>query len=483
VTSLREKAIKGAVWSAVQNWGQNLVNLIVFLVLARLLGAEAFGLVAYATVFTAFLTVFHRQGFGQALVQRADLQPGHLDTAFWTSIVISFPLTLVLLGLAGIIAGVLDEPELGPVLQWLSLTLIIEGLANTPQALLRRKLAFKSLAVRSLVATLTGGVVGIAMAVEGCGVWSLVGLRLTTSVVGLVALWIACRWRPGFSASVQRFRELSSFGVFAMGRELLGFFDRRTADLLIGTFLGKEALGFYTIGFQILLVMTQMFTQTISSVALPTFSRLQHDLSQMRTAFMTATRMTSLAAFPAFLGAAVLAPEIVYGIMGDKWGPSIPIMRTLAFLGIVQSVVYCAGPVVTACGKPAWIFALALLNTLANVVLFAVTVRWGIVAVAAGFTLRAYLSLPLALWAVRAVCGLRLREYVWQFAPCVACTVIMLAFVTATKLLSVPHTGLPVALAVCILAGVGVYAATLRLLSPRSFREAVDVARVAAGSG
>ena len=129
--SLRERAIKGVFWSAVQNWGSNLLATVVFLILANLLDVEAFGLVALASVFTAFLAVFRRQGFSQAIVQRADLTPGHLDTAFWLSAVSGLLLAAALFASAGLIAQMWTQPLLAPVLRWLSITVFIAALGTT----------------------------------------------------------------------------------------------------------------------------------------------------------------------------------------------------------------------------------------------------------------------------------------------------------------------------------------------------------------
>lgn len=480
--SLREKAVKGVAWSAVQNWGSNLITTAVLLILANLLEVETFGLVAFASVFTAFLHIFQRQGFAQALIQRADLEPGHLSTAFWTSAVSGLLLTIGLVAASGLVSQCVDKPELTPVLQWLSLTLLIDALGNTPQAILRRNLAFKSLAMRSLVASLAGGVVGVGMALHGFGIWSLVGQRLTASLAGTITLWIACDWRPCLAVSFRHFRDLFGFGVYAMGNETVAFFNRQMPDLLIGTFLGMTALGYYTVGYRLLLIMTQMFTQTVSAVALPTFSRLQHDHAQMRQALLTATRMTSLAAFPAFMGMAVLAPELVLGLIGDKWDRSVPIMQILAFIGIVHSVTFFNGPAIIACGKPSWAFALALSNAMVNVTVFVVAVHWGIIVVAAAFVIRGYAYAPFPLLTVRKLIGLNVTRYVRQLVAPVIGTVVMVLVVWATKHALETSLNTRELLGVSILAGVFVYILTMRLIAPGHLRQAMDYIRLALAS-
>lgn len=477
--SLREKAVKGVVWSAVQNWGSSLVGALVFLILANLLDAEAFGLLALAAVFSAFLAVFQRQGFIQAIIQRADLTPGHLDTAFWISSLSGLALAAGFYASADLIARICGQPALTAILQWLAITVFIEALGTTPRAILRRRFAFKSLAIQALVASTAGGIVGVGMAVKGFGVWSLVGQQLVVSITGTAVLWAASRWRPGLGVSVRHSRDLFGFGVYAMGNELVAFFNVRTPDLLIGTYLGTEALGYYTVGHRLLLILTQLFTQTVRVVALPVLSRLQHDPAQMRQALLTATRMTSLLAFPAFLGAAALAPELVLALFGEKWERSIPIMQILAFMGIVRSVTFFNTPVIIACGKPAWAFVIALTNAVANVVVISVAVRWGIVAVAGAFVIRGYVFSPLALWAVCKLIRLDPMSYLRQFAAPLGASLGMVLAVMVAKHFLLDVTTVRVVLPLCILIGGAVYSLTVLLAAPVVVREALELLRVA----
>jgi PST family polysaccharide transporter len=476
---LRDRAIKGVFWSGIDNWSSNLITSVVLLILANLLEVEDFGLVAYATVFIAFLRIFQRQGFAQAIVQRADLQPEHLNTAFWTNVVIGLATAAATYGGSDLIAEWVQKPLLSGILKGLSITLVVGSLGNTPMAILRRNLAFKSLAVRSLASNIAGGIVGITMAVHGFGVWSLVGQRLTASVAETVALWFACRWRPGIRISRKHFGDLFGFGVYMMGNETVFFFNRRSADLLIGTLLGDRALGYYTMGHRLLTIMTQLFTTTFAGVALPTFSRLQHNRAKMQEALLMATGMTSLLAFPAFLGMAVLAREMVIGLLGPEWLASIPIMQILAFWGILQALTFFNGRVIMACGKASWSFALSLANGIASVVAVVIAVRWGIVVVAAAFVIRAYLHAPFPLWMVRKLTGLSIRSYFSQFAAPLAASLAMVAVVWIFKT-SLPSL-LPTLwlLAGSVLIGVVVYTLTIHLLAPGRLKDALAYVRLA----
>lgn len=431
--SLRQQAAKGVVWSVIQKWGRTAVWSISFIVLARLLPPEAFGLVALATTFTALVETFLDQGLSAAIVQRADLEPEHLDTAFWISVLTGTVLALGLIAASGLVAGIFGEPRLAPVLRWLSVSFILIALSSTQIAILQRKLAFKDLATRSLTATMIGGAVGISMAFAGFGVWSLVGQNLVRGLAGVIILWRVSDWRPGFNFSKKHYKELFPFGVSVAGTNILNVIVRRSDDLLIGFFLGPTLLGFYTIGYRLLLVIIRMVTGITNAVAFPTFSRIQHQPDRMRRAFYNVTQYTSLLAFPVFIGLAALASDLVPAFFGEKWAPSIPVMQVLALVGILQSVLFFNGSVLKAAGKPTWQLGIMLVTAVCSVLGFLVAVRYGIVAVAASFVIVGYLLAPISYVAVRRLIQIDLRTYLGRFAVPLFASLIMVVVIFGLK--------------------------------------------------
>jgi len=199
--SLRQRAVRAVTWSAVSAGGAQLAGVLIFVALARLLPPEAFGLVAWAGVFMGFLQIFVTAGLSQSLVQREHLEDGHLDAALYASLALTAAIgAIVVLG-AGPLATFLDEPALAPVLGWLALVLPLNALAAVPQAILRRELRFKPLAMRVLTANTIGGIAGIAMALLGFGIWALVGQQVVTAATAAVVLWTSITWRPGLRGS------------------------------------------------------------------------------------------------------------------------------------------------------------------------------------------------------------------------------------------------------------------------------------------
>jgi PST family polysaccharide transporter len=475
---LRQKAVNGLAWSGVQIWGGRAVSFVVFVILSRLLNPEAFGLVAMAFVFIAFIQIILDQGFGDAIVQLERLTAEHLDTAFWMNILSGGALTLVGLVAAGLVAVLFHEPRLIPIIRWLSLSFIFVGLSSTQQAILRRRLAFKELALRSLGAAVSSGIVGVGLALMGYGVWSLVAQSLVSSLIGAMVLWKVSPWRPALRFSKTHFKDLFVFGLNIVGINFLSFLNRHADDLLIGYFLGPTMLGFYTVAYKLLVTMTDLLTSVTDAVAFPVFSRLQNEPERMRRAFYRVTQFTSMISFPAFVGVAVIAPELIVTVFGPKWTLSIPVMQVLAFIGILHSLFYFHNSVVIAVGKPFWRFGISVLNATSNIIAFAVAVRWGIVAVAAAYVIRGYLLSPVEVWMIRRLIQIDLYTYFRQYLAPLAGTLVMAVAVTGLRYVISGSLNLHWLLLCYVLTGGLAYLLTVQWVLPSFLQQLLSLARL-----
>lgn len=264
--NIKKKTIQGIFWSGLQNWGSQAGSFIIFLILARLLTPEAFGLVALANVLINFMQIFLNQGFAQVLIQKQDLESQDINTVFWTQVFTGCLLTTITFFSAILISKVFHQPSLIPILQILSLVFIVNAFSQTQASLLRRDFKFKVLATRSLLGIIIAGIVGVVMALLGYGVWSLVSQQLTYELMGVIVLWTASNWRPKWQFSWITLTEIFSFSINVLGYKMVEFFNQKTDNLLVGYFLGEVALGYYAISHRILEVMTQLLIGTLNQV-------------------------------------------------------------------------------------------------------------------------------------------------------------------------------------------------------------------------
>lgn len=408
---LRVHTIRGLFWSGVQRSGGQAIGLAAFIVLSRLLPASSFGVLALANVYLLVALLFVEQGVNQAIIQRHSLSADHLDAAFSVSLALASLLMVLTVALAGPLAHIFNESTLEPVLRWLSLSLLLSGFRATQTAVLQRQLRFRELAVRSAVAESIGGVVGIAMALAGRGVWSLVGQALARGLAGVVVLWRVSDWRPHLAIVRRPLREIMQFGLPVLGDRLVGLVQGKADDLVIGLVLGATTLGYYSVGYRMLTYLTFLLAGTVQTVALPVLSRLQQDLGRFRHAFLTMLQYLALGAFPVFIGIAFASPTVVPLVLGPRWTPSIPVMQVLALAGAAKMLPLATATALVAQGRPGVQLRVNLVTTVLAVLGFAAVVGRGIVAVASVHLVVALLAIPLHAGLLHSVFDIRPGAY------------------------------------------------------------------------
>ena len=472
---LQRRVASGLTWTMVHTWGGQALSLVVFIILARLLVPEDFGLVALAMVFVALAQLVVDQGLGDALIQRREITADHIDTAFWVAVATGILLTAVTILLAAPIAAVVGEPELAPILRVLSTTFVLSAFTSIPIALLTRELAFRLLAIRAVVSIVGGGAVGIAMALAGFGVWSLVGQQVATAVLSVMTLWAATPWRPRLCFARAEFGELFSFGLRVVGSDVLGFVSRNADNLLIGVFLGPVPLGIYSVGYRILDTSQRVLINVARKVTFPAFARLQHDEARLGRAYLRVTRNGGALIVPAYVGLAIVAPELTVLLFGATWAGSGPVAAILFLSGPVLGAQAFSVSLLYAAGHPEVVLRFRVITTVANVLGFVAALPFGILAVAAAFTIRAYLLLPLLLVWTRRHARVGVAEYLVQLRGTAVATVAMAAVVGAVKLLVGDRMGPAALLSLEVLAGAAVFFLVLWLVDRSLLRESWEV--------
>jgi PST family polysaccharide transporter len=348
---MREKLLRGVAWTSIANLGGQLISFVVYIGLARMLSPRAFGLVAIAGIYIAFIQVFVTQGFSSAIIQRKDLAEQHLNSAFWIAIATaSFFCGLSLL-LADTIAHSFREPTVAPIIKWLSLSFMLYALSAVPTALLNRELRFGTLAIRSLLAIGAGGATGLVLALMGAGVWSLVGQQLVGATLGCLCLWWAVPWRPRLQVSIPHLRDLYRFSISLTGNELLWFFSQKSDQTVVGYSWGSLALGPYSIASRVVNLLHDATVGPSQSVVFPALSRLQSDSAKLASALYRFCEISSFVLLPLFIGLAAVAPELVPVLFGAKWIVAVPLVQILGFYGATRVLLSFMHPLMLAKGR------------------------------------------------------------------------------------------------------------------------------------
>jgi PST family polysaccharide transporter len=336
--TLKAQVAHGLKWRAIDIIGRQLLSLIVFTALARLLEPSAFGKVALVGVYMAFVSMFADQGIGDALVQRSKLKPEHLNAAYWFNVGCAVFLCAATIVFAGPVSRLLGEPGLVPLLRWMSPALVINAISAIHATLFIKAMDFRRPTIRTLVGNALGGIVGVSMAVAHYGVWALIGQQLTASLGGAVFLWVASPYRPSLKFSLPHLKELLGVSSSVFSTSLLWFFSSRIDQIVVGRFAGVPALGVYVIAGKIPDLAKVVTHEPMAHVSLPALSQLQNDHKRMQAAIYSGMELNALLSFAVFVGIAAIAPELVSVLFGTKWAAAGVLCSLLSIYALVNAL-------------------------------------------------------------------------------------------------------------------------------------------------
>lgn len=455
-----EAVVNATVWSILDKWSRLLLGLGTLVLLARLLPPEAFGVVAAAYFFIEFSELLMSQGLGLAIVQRADLEPEHLHTAFWINTATALVLAGVMILGASVAASVVGDPQVTPVLRWMSAIMPLNALTRVPIAILTRELAFRSIGLRTFIQTMVSSAVAIGMALAGFGVWSLVGQQATRAIVGFATLWWATDYRPKLVFSGRHWADLWPFSWKVLLDQAVLFVSRRADEAIVAMFLDVVALGVYSVAKRISLMLLTGIGGAINAVAIPSFSKLQRDPERMPGAVLDATRLTAAAIFPAMIGLAAISPEAIPLLFGAQWKPAVEPGVIIAIAGIftiTPTVLHSAYHAMSTPGVP---LTLNVLRALLVLVLLPPLARWELIGVALAFLARDALTSVLDAAPARRILGVRMSALGATTLPALAASGCMAALVRGAASITAV---MPAVWQVAIMIGAGAAAYVLFL--------------------
>jgi PST family polysaccharide transporter len=482
MTRLKRRTTVGALWISAEAWGQQLLQFLLFAILARLLGPQAYGLLALAMmVIVVGDVLITNGGWSEALIQRRDLDPRCTDTVFWFLVAAAGSLAALVILLAVPVAAALRQPELAPIIACLSAVLPLASLCVVPDALLRREFRNAPLAARSLLATAGGGLVAVPMAFAGFGVWSLVAFQLVQPLIRAVVLWSAHPWRPAFRFSGPHLHEITRYVGGVLGERVLGSLDFVIPRVVLGHALGPAAVGQFTTARKILDLLVYLLIRPVSRVAMPSFAGLAGDRARTQELFTFGAQFAGLVAFPGHVGLALVAPALIPLVFGPAWSPSVPAVQVLTLFGLILPLSQLCTALMQGIGRVGWQMALAGGSTALFACLLALSGATSILAVAAAFVARAYIVFPLRVYVVRRATGLRVGPALLGSARLLLATGLMAAAVLAWQRLAPPslHPGLSIAGSAVV--GVVAYGASVLLLARPLVRQGAGLIRSVAG--
>ena len=472
--SLTQRTASNILWRGSSVSLTTALNFIVLAVLANLLAPADFGLRGLLLIVMGLLSLLGDLGLGASLVHEETISRKQFSTIFYLNVLTGVVLSLLLFAGAGFVAEFFEDARLGPLLRVMSLAFFLSSIGPAFVSLLQKELSFKKRFFVEVSEAVCSGAASIAFAAAGYGVWSLVYGYLIGVFVRTVLLWVTASMRPGLSFSPASIRGLLRFGAFVYGEQLLNFFTRNLDNIIIGRFLGAEALGYYSLAYSLMLLPVSRITDTVNRVAFPAFSLIQRDDGRLRSGYVRIVGYVSLITFPMMAGLLAVTPQFVLAVYGSKWLPAVPVLQIFCLVSALQSVVALSSPVQYAKGRSDISFKWNVAALACDTFAFFVGLRWGIVGVAAGYALMALILEPTLQVITNRLIALPLRDFLRPLRLPAAGAALIVAAVLAFK----AGLGIPLALgrrallAWCVGVGVLVYGVFVGVRGRGLIREA-----------
>lgn len=329
--SLKNKTIKGIIWSSVENLSTRGVKFLVMLIIARILTPKDYGLVGMLAIFISVSDTLVNSGFSQALIRKQNRTETDNCTVFYFNIGVGLALYIILFLIAPWIADFYEEPQLEELMRVLGIVVIIHSLAVVQRAILTQAINFRIQAKASFLAALISGVIGIFCAMKGFGVWALVIQQILNVLIYTTLLWYYSHWRPRLLYSWTSFKELFTFGSKLLASGLLDTLYNNMHGLVVGKVFSATSLGFYSRASQFADFPSKNATRVFQRVTYPVLCKIQDDDETLAANYRKLLRTSAFIIFPMMCLLAALAHPMIIMVLGQKWSYCAVLMVPICF--------------------------------------------------------------------------------------------------------------------------------------------------------
>lgn len=470
--TLKQQALSGAKWTSIEKISTQLLQFIIGVIVARLVTPSDFGIVGMLAIFIAFGNALLDSGFGTALIRQKDKDEKDYSTVFFFNIAVGFVIYIFLFFSAPLIADFYQTPILSDVTQVYGLILLINSFIVVQVAKLTAELRFKIQFIINSLALGISGVVGIAMAYNGFGVWAIVWQQLTNRLICTFLIWIFARWRPMLYFSKQSFKKLFSFGSKMLILSFIDIIYDNVYTLTIGKFYAPQFVGYYTRSQQIVNIPQHSISQIVSKVSLPILSPYQDDNEKLLKVFEKIFRLTIFAVYPLLVGLVVLAKPLIQILLGEKWLPCVPYLQILSFGALWVALTLINLNLFIVKGRSDILLKLGIIKKIIGFVIVAVTIKLGMYWICFGTTIYALCAFIINGNQTHKLLGYGIIAQLLTIMPIFIKSVIMGAIVYLVCLLTNSYV---IQLIIGFLVGIIVYFGLGFIVKDKSHNDFIDI--------
>ena len=388
---MRNAFRSGMIFTAIGQYSNVLIQLLINVVLSRLIPVEEFGVVANVQVFLVFFQMFVTAGLGPAIIQNKEMKEEDYGIVFNYTVLFAF-LLAVGFGLFGHFVAIIYNNSIYKSLFWfMSIIVFSEGMNVVPTAILNKELRFRALNLRLLFCNLFGAIFGIASAFAGFGVYALILSAAIPAIATLFANFAVVKIKYTKSLDPQPFKVLWSFAKNQLGFTILNYFSRNSDNLLIGRFLGPVPLANYQKSYQMITMPNTVFLGIISPVLQPVLSHHQDDVKLIRETFLKIVHVLGLIAFPLTIFMVMNAEEIILFLFGSRWYAAVVPFSILAFSIWAQMLTSATGSIFMARNHSKTLLKTGMISTFLILSLTLVGINFSKITYVAAFVCAAYI--------------------------------------------------------------------------------------------
>lgn len=370
--------IRNFIWDFFGKISAQLSAFIVSIILTRLLNPDEYGILGMSMVIIAISGAFLNLGFSGAIVQQKEINPLQLSTVFYLNLFIGILLFLLCFSLAGIIAEFYRQPQVKPIFRALSFTFIITSLNIVPSSLLYRQMKFKLITIFGVISTVVSGIVGIIMAYNGYGVWSLVAQTLSSVTIVLILTQSYIRFLPVLKFSFVSIKPLWNYGSKMFASSLLDNFFTRIDVFIIGKLFTPTTLGLYTRAQTLEVFVRQISSGSIASVLFPYLSQYQDNQNFIRAQFIRYLNLIMFISVGLSGLLFVIAEDLFVFLFSEKWLTAGTYFRIMAMAAFIWPVSNLMCTLISAMGNSRAFLRLEILKKILLIPVYGIGFLWGI---------------------------------------------------------------------------------------------------------
>lgn len=470
----KESVVANLIWRFAERSGAQLVAFVVSIVLARILDADAYGTVALISVFITIMQVFVDSGLGNALIQKKEADELDFSTVFWANILFCTILYIGTFFAAPFIAIFYNDVSMTPYIRVLGLTILISGVKNVQQAYVSKHLMFKKFFMATLGGTIVAAIVGIAVALNGGGVWALVAQQVVNTLIDTIILWIMVKWRPQFRFSLVRLKGLFSYGWKLLASSLIDVIYSDIRQLIIGKMYSSEDLAYYNQGKKFPHFIVTNINSSIDSVLLPVMSEAQDRPEQVKVMMRRSLTTSVYIMAPFMIGLAFIAEPVICLLLTEKWLFSTPFLRIFCITYMFRPVHTANLNAIKALGRSDLFLKMEIMKKVIGLIVLVIAMPYGVMAMAYSLLINTLISQMINAWPNKKFLDYGYIEQVKDFMPSILLAIAMGCCIYPISALKVPDI---ITIILQVFSGAILYIAASILLKIEAFQYVWEIVK------